>query len=84
MTTIDYSAEIAGEATIAITDKPAHATIFGTIRARFVHWRQRNAERRMLLELSNWDPRLLNDIGVTASDVRAALNNRHHGLQRRD
>jgi len=84
MTTIDYSAEVAGEATIATTARPARLGISSVIKAWFARWRQRRFERHMLLELSNWDPRLLDDIGVTASDIRAALNKRHHGIQRRD
>ena len=84
MTTIDYSADIAGQTTNETAVRPARSRVLGTIGTWFLRWRQRSAERRMLYELSHWDPRLLKDIGITPYDVRAALHDRNRPLERRD
>jgi uncharacterized protein YjiS (DUF1127 family) len=80
MTTIELSPEISGETRREAARPRRIGSILAAVAAWFNRWRERRAERQMLLDLADWDPRLLRDIGISAYDVKAALRDRHRGL----
>ena len=80
MTTIEFAPEIAGQTRDTTVRVRRPSRFRDALKAWFHRWRQRRADRLILLELSGWDERLLKDIGFTAHDVKAALGKERYGI----